>query len=488
MAGGSIPMSKIREIWRYKSMGLSERQIAKALKHSRNTVKKYLLAPVYEEQNAPSQIPEVCNDWMSNIDWERIKAEVEAGVSLNVLWEEEVAKGNCPIQYPGFWKQFSKRFPNLPVTMIRHFQAGERVEIDFCDGIDILLPATGEIIRTHLFMGVLCASRYAYGEFTLSQKSEDFLSAQARMLKFFGGVPQIVSPDNLKSAVNKTHRYDPEINPAYTKLAEHFGFVVVPARVRTPKDKAIIERTLQIFQRWFFARVRHRTFTGLAELNHCLLEHLKLFHQKQHRIFRKSRQEMFEEERLHLNPLPSSEYVVETFKRAKLHSDCHFEFDKNLYSAPWKLRGKTLDIWASSTSVTAYFEGERVAMHGRSKTRAKPVTDKSHYPPEHQAYLEITPCRLREEAKDLGQDVYNVINDLMSGPAPLAHLRRCQGILALRKKYTTEQLNAACKLAREFNRTRVPQIESLAKYQRPKESINITRTENPFLRGDKLFQ
>lgn len=111
------------------------------------------------------------------------------------------------------------------------------------------------------------------------------------MFNYFGGTAQVLSPDNLKSAVTKAHRYDPTINQAYTKLAEYYDVAVVPARVRTPKDKAIVERTIQIFQRWFYMKIRHKTFTSLVELNQCLKEHLIVFSRKQHRIFKRTREE-----------------------------------------------------------------------------------------------------------------------------------------------------------------------------------------------------
>lgn len=119
------------------------------------------------------------------------------------------------------------------------------------------------------------------------------------MFNFFGGTAQVLSPDNLKSAVTKAHRYDPTINQSYTKLADYYDVAVVPARVRTPKDKAIVERTIQIFQRWFYMKVRYKTFTSLVELNQCLKEHLIIFSQKQHRIFKRTREEMFKDEQTH---------------------------------------------------------------------------------------------------------------------------------------------------------------------------------------------
>lgn len=486
MAGRSLTMSDIDEIRRYFEQGNSIRSITEALGKSRNTIRKYI------RENAIKRPPPATLTWVSTMDWDHIHDEVVVqSVPLMVLWEEQVSLGKCTVQYPAFWKQFSKRFPELEITMARQFSPGERIEIDYAEGIELLVPSTGEILKTHLFMGVLCHSRYVYGEFTFTQKSQDFLSSHVRMFEYFGGTTGIVAPDNLKSGVVKTHRYDPEINPAYTRLASHYGFVVVPARVRTPKDKAIVERSIQIFQRWFFFRVRNRTFTSLVELNQCLLEHLKIFHQKRHRIFKKTRQEMFEEEKKALSSLPSSPYEISVHKKAKLHSDCHLEFEHNFYSAPWKLRGQILDVWATDKIIEIYSNGERMALHNRLRVgKGKFQTNKEHYPPQHQAYLEITPSYLREEATKMGSHVSRVIEALLSIDHPLAHLRRCQGILALGRKYSPNKLNNACETALRFEKYRRPYIEALIKNETREqgEVSAIKRTANPFIRGEDLYQ
>jgi hypothetical protein len=374
--------------------------------------------------------------------------------------------------------------------MIRHFSPGDRIEIDYCDGLEILDPASGEILKTQLFVGVLCFSRYAYAEFTWSQKSEDFLNSHINMFKFFGGTAQTLAPDNLKSAVVKTHPYDPEINQAYCRLAQHYNVAVTPARARHPKDKAIVERTIQIFQRWFFYRVRKRTFTGLVELNQCLREHLKTFHEKKHRILQKTRIELFAKEKESLLPLPEHDYVISVHKRAKLHHDCHLQFEYNYYSAPWKLRGTVLDVWAGPTTVEIYHSLERVAFHSRARSGGgRFVTDKKHYPPEHQAYLEITPVFLRKKAEKIGPNTLMVLDKLFSNTHPLRHLRRAQGVVALAGKYGDMKLEMACGLALELEKLTVPFLEKIIKNKNLVNKVlpSIQRGENPHLRGDQLF-
>lgn len=473
-------MNKQSEILRLKDMGFTERAIARTLKTSRRTVHKYLAG---EQKIANSMPPSELFSWDVVIQEHQTD-----GVPLFVLWEELKENEKIKWSYSYFWKLFQNRAPSVfPVTMIRHHPAGEKAEIDYCDGIDILDPVTGEIVTTHLFVGTLCHSRYAYAEFSFSQKSADFLNSHVRMFNFFGGVPRQLAPDNLKSAVNKTHQYDPDINPAYQRLAHHFNIAVVPARARHPKDKAIVERTVQIFQKWFYQKVRKRTFTSLIELNKVLHEHLILFNQKKHRILGRSRFEAFEEEKKELGALPETAFIVRTHKRATLHHDCHLQFGGNFYSAPWIHREKELDVWASEKTLEIFFDGNLIAHHVRSRGKNKVITNKDHYPPAHKAYLEITPQYLIEKSQKGGKDVHALIDSLLSGPYPLRHLRRAQGIVALIKKYPGEQLNHACSQALLLNRPYIRFIEAMAKLP-PYTSAKIPiRENNPYLRQEDLF-
>jgi transposase len=472
-------MNKQNEITRLKNLGIKERAIARALKMSRKTVRKYL---------DDSLVPLVPSSKFL-FSWEEIIKEHQVNdVPLLILWEELKNDNKTNWCYSYFWKQFQKHCPSSKeVTMIRHHISGEKAEIDYCDGIDILDPVTGELVKTHLFVGVLCRSRYTYAEFSFSQKSADFLNSHVRMFKFFGGVPRQLAPDNLKSAVNKTHRYDPDINPAYQRLAHHFNLAVVPARVRTPKDKAIVERSIQIFQRWFFKKVRKRTFTSLIELNRALHEHLIEFNNKKHRILGCSRSEAFQEEKMDLGPLSEVEFMVRTHKRATLHHDCHLQFETNFYSSPWIHREKELDVWASEKAIEIFFDGSLIAQHPRSKGKNKVITNKDHYPPAHKAYLEVTPQYLIEKSKKAGKDVHGLINSLLSGPHPLQHLRRAQGIVALIKKYPADQLNYACEHALLLKRPYIRFIEAMAKKPAYKSSEIPKRENNPYLRQDDLL-
>jgi transposase len=479
----------VNEIRRLIDLGLSQRQIASALKIHRSTVKKYL-----EEKSSDSGEVEsktLLPQWQLALDWPALFGECCQGVPIKVLWEEQVQGKGITVTYEAFYKQLRRRYPKVTESMHRPFVPGERVEIDYCDGISVFDPVTGEEKKTQLFVGVLCFSRYAFAEFTWSQGSQDFLTSHRNMFEFFGGVPKVCSPDNLKSAVTKAHRYDPVINEAYTRLASHYSVAVVPARVRRPKDKAIVERTIQIFQRWFFFRVRKRRFTSLTELNQCLREHLAEFHAKKHRIFQRSRAEMFAGEKSHLAPLPAQPYQIQVHRQATLHPDCHLLYDRNYYSAPHQHRGKTLDIWASQKTVEIYCNGERVAIHARARNPGTFITDRQHYPPRHEAYWDSSLKSLRNKASKIGGATSKLIHKLLDTSNPLEHTRRCQGIVRLSERYSKEEMEQACELALKFDKTTYRFIEGVLKggylKRASHESKPIQRGENPYLRKDTLL-
>ncbi len=491
MAGNGLNLKDANEIKRLWKLGLKKRAIARITKVHRNTVSKYIDEFILENSDQKLQ-PTMLNataptSWTRSIDWENVRSEYLGGVPLNIIHEELLESKQIEVQYAGFWKQAQKRISLTEATMVRIFKPGERIEIDYADGIELLDPVTGEVRKTQFFVGVLCHSRYAFAEFTMTQSSGDFLQSHVNMFEYFGGVTPLLSPDNLKSAVTKVHRYDPVINQAYTRLAEHYKVAVVPARVRTPKDKAIVERTIQIFQRYFFMKVRYRTFTSLLELNQCLREHLVVFNGKLHRIFKRTRLEMFLDEKPHLKALPEVSYKVAVYHRAILSRDCHLFFDQNYYSSPHHLRGKDLDIWATAKTVEIFYEGDRVAFHARGKTKAKFVTDTSHYPPAQQAFAEEDVQKIIARAVSVGPETTAMVKGLLEGPQPLKHFRRSQGIVALSWTYTPALLEAACKEANRFNNHNVQYLERVIKMRegvkRNLENEISARSFNPHLRG-----
>jgi len=251
--------------------------------------------------------------------------------------------------------------------MRQEHRAGEKVFIDYSDGISIIDPATGEFILTQLFLAVWGTSNYTYAEATLSQTMPDWIGSHGRAFQYFGCVPRVLVPDNLKSGVSDACYYEQELNPTYTNIAEHYGCAVLPARPRKPKDKAKVEVGVLIAQRWILAVLRLRTFYSLADLNIAIRQCLERLNTRPLRRAKQSRRELFEAiDRPNALPLPQRPYEYAEWSKARVSIDYHIEIDNHYYSVPFQLLHERLDIRLTASIVEAFRKGERIAAHARS--------------------------------------------------------------------------------------------------------------------------
>ncbi|MBF0493492.1 MAG: IS21 family transposase [Deltaproteobacteria bacterium] len=462
-----IGMRKLKDLLRLKSLGMSQNQTERALKVSGKTIRKYWgraeeVSLVYSEALSEEELErklildfkeKPAREPVNVCDWQRIADEVvKSKVGLSILWEEECAAGRFRLSYSQFCRHFERVHRRSAFSFHKEYEPGKVAEVDFTDGIPILDLKTGELMDTQLFLMVLGASRFTYGEFCLSQDLPTWLNLHTHAFEYFGGVPELTTPDNLKSGITKPCRYEPQINPSYTEYAAHYGFAVLPARVRKPKDKPLVERAAQIFQKWFYQRHRHRRFTSLSELNGQLWADLEIFHEKPHRRFGESRRSRFDRlEKGSLKALPERGFELSCWKKAKQHPDSHIAFENSFYSASYLYRGEIHDIRATVSTVEIYRKGVRIAVHLRASHRGQFRTQKEHLPPGHQALLEITPQRLLDEAKSVGECTVRMLEEILAKRShPALGLRSCQGVMRLGSRYGSKRLEAACRRALEY--------------------------------------
>jgi len=440
--------------------GHGKRRIAQMLGISKNTVKGILRGPGHPDPESPGTDPESSKNsdhWSEQVSWDRIQGELgKRYTTFKCLHEENAPSG---VSYLRFWRELKRRFPENLADQARirfQYAPGERVEIDYCDGISIVDRLTGLERKTHLFAAVSASSDLTFGEFSFSQKQEEFIASHDRMHHFFGGVFKYVVVDNLKSAVHRAHTYDPDTNPVYLDYANHMGFAVLPARPRTPRDKPAIEATIGVIQRQFFAEVRNRIFYSLQELNVCFREYLKRLNHSVMKDYGVSRNERFLEEKPSLSSLPQSMFEVFEYRMAKVHPDCHIQVQKNFYSVPYSLIGQTLRVKVSPRLVEVFnSDHESVAVHTRYQGRGKFATNDHHYPEQKLAAIRFDLIHAKREAEKIGPETLKLIEELLAGPHPLKYLRRIQGILRLRKIYSASAMEYACHQALVFNRPRL---------------------------------
>lgn len=315
--------------------------------------------------------------------------------------------------------------------------------------IGVIDPATGEIREAEIFVAVLGASSYTYAEAQWHQDLPNWTGGHVRAWSYFGGVTQIVVPDNLRVGVSHPSRYDPEINPTYQKMAEHYGVAVIPARSYHPRDKAKVEVGVQNVERWILARLRNQKFFSLLELNQAIRDLLEDLNRRTMEHLGKSRRELFELlDQPALKPLPVTPYEFALWKKAKISIDYHVEYEDHFYSTPCYLYPADVMIRAAEKTIEIFCDGKQVALHPRTHARGGHSTLKAHMPADHQFFGEWSPERFIQWAEKIGPKTAQIIRtELNSRRHPEQAYRACLGILGFARKYSPDRLEAVCHYA-----------------------------------------
>tara|TARA_B110000503_G_scaffold130096_1_gene203079 strand:+ start:241 stop:1761 length:1521 start_codon:yes stop_codon:yes gene_type:complete len=474
-------MRKIRDVLRLRHAGgLSVRQISRSTKISVGSIQKLLTKAKSLELTWP--VPDNLDDnqlarlFYPSADtqtsthfhiphWPNVHQELKrAHVTKQLLWEEYTqAFPNRCLSYSRFCDRYRLWRAKQKRSMRQHHRAGEKCFVDYCGPtVPIISGSTGEIKQAQVFVAVLGASNYTYAEATWSQSLPDWLGSHVRTLEYYGGAPEMIVPDNLKSGVSKACRYDPDLNPSYQQLAEHYQVAVVPARPYKPKDKAKAENAVLIVERWILARLRHHSFFSLAELNHCIRALLDDLNSKPFKQLPGNRRQAFEQlDQPVLQALPTLAYRYTAIKPVKVNIDYHVQYEQHHYSVPHQYVGERLELHAGETLVEIYFRRQPVASHPRKFT-AGFTTHAAHMPTRHRKHQQWTPGRLERWAGDIGPDTLTwVTGQLESKTHPEQAYRVCLGLLALSRQYPAARLNSACRIANNASLNRLKQVKSI---------------------------
>ena len=442
---------------------MSARRIAEALGIGRTTVGDYLRRLAICDLGWP--LPSGLSDaeledrlfprqWSRHRrqpDWSRIHAELKKpGVTLLLLWEDyrrDNPDGYGPSRFYQLYRDWLGRVS--PVMRQTHI-AGEKLFVDYAgQTVEIIDMTTGEVRQAQIFVAALGASNYTCAEATWSQQLPDWLGSHRRAFEFFGGVPKLVVPDNLKSAVSKTVWFEPSINRSYADLAAHYGTAILPARPKKPKDKAKVEVAVQLVERWVLAKLRNRRFHTLATLNDAIRELVDELNRRHSRHLGKSRQELFEEiDKPALQPLPTESYEFAEWKERRIGIDYHVEIDRHYYSVPHQLIRQEVSARITARTIEIFHRGKRVACHLRSRQQRRHTTIPEHMPSSHRRYAGWTHERLCSDAHRIGRDTGTLIELILERkPHPEQGFRACIGIIRLAKSHGNARLEAACSRA-----------------------------------------
>lgn len=513
MSRKRLSMRQIKEVLRLAwEVGLGAREIARSLAIAHPTVLRYLSRGL--EQNLSWPLPEGLSDAAlekllcglpSSVpasrrplpDCAEIHQELKRkGVTLQLLWQEYKEADPSGYQYTQFCDYYRKFVKKLDLSLRQIHKAGERLFVDYAgQTVPVTDPLTGEIRPAQIFVAVLGASNYTYAEAAFSQDLPSWISAHIRAFEYFGGVPSIIVPDNLKSAVIHACRYEPQINVTYQEMAVHYGVAILPARVYKPKDKSKVEVGVLIVERWILAALRNRTFFSLTELNTAILELLRRLNDRPFKKMEGSRQSLFETlDSPALKPLPTTRYEYAEWKKTRVNIDYHIEVEKHYYSIPSALAREEVEARITATTVECFHKGARIASHLRSFQAGRHTTQKEHMPLSHQRYLEWTPSRIIDWAGKVGPACARVIEEILSRRLyPEQGFRSSLGILRLAKSYSDGRLEAACQRAIAIRGYSYKSIASILKHgldQRPMktETETVLPVEHPNIRGAHYYQ
>lgn len=386
-------------------------------------------------------------------DWAYIHREMsKKHVTLALLWTEYREQNPDGYGHTQFSEHYNRWKGKLSVVMRQSHKAGEKTFIDYSgDGLWLTDPETGERKEVELFVAALGASSYIYAEATMTQTSPDWISSHVRMSEYFGGVSEIWVPDNLKSGVNKADRYEPLLNETYRECASHCGSCVIPARAGKAKDKAKVEVSVQIAQRWILARLRNRVFTSIQEMNEAIWERLEILNNRKMRHVNKSRREIFDEiEKPVLKALPAERYVFAEWKKATVNIDYHITFDHHRYSVPYQLVHESCDVRATATIIEIFRRGKRIASHRRSYKRGGYTTLKEHMPKGHREHAEWTPERVIRWSKQIGPNTAALVEKILATKVhPQQGFMAVLGLIRLEKPYGKDRVERASARALE---------------------------------------
>jgi transposase len=503
MPNRRLSVRKIKEILRLKlDCGISEREIARSCHVSRSTVADYLRRAAaarltWSEASAlaESQLEErlfPTEHVPSSVkrpppDCEHIYNELRTyrkfNLTLSQLWLEYKEKHPDGYQYTQFCEHYWRWRKKLDYCMRQEHRGGEKLFIDYSDGLSIVDTLTGELILTQLFLAVWGASSYTYAEASLSQTLPDWVGAHRRALEYFRCAPRVLVPDNLKSGVSKACKYEPELNPTYADMAEHYGCAVLPARPRKPRDKAKVENGVLIAKRWILAVLRHRTFYSLAELNTAIRECLERLNTRPLKKLKKSRRELFEAvDRLNALPLPTRPYEYAEWYKARVQLNYHIEVNHHYYSVPFQLLREKVDVRLTASTLEVFRKGDRIAAHVRSYHKNGYTTLPEHMPPEHRFYAEWNPDRFIRWAGKTGEATARLVEKILATrPYPEQGYKACLGIINLTRNYEPVRVEAAARRALKFKTCSYRSMKSILSAGLDRQSDNGEQPRQPGL-------
>ena len=518
MPNKQLGMEKIRQVLRCYSQGHGTKSISSMLSVSRNTVKKYLqvfqrsgldyeqmlslpdqeLSKLFHEKSRVKTESERLGELKSLLP-EYCKRLKKKGVTREALHREYLSSHPDGYGRTRFYILIQQYIAcSRPIMHLEH-KAGDKMFIDFAgDKLSIIDLDTGEIIPVEVFVAILPCSQLTYVEAVMSQKKEDLIRASENALLYYQGVPSAIIPDNLKSAVTKSSKYEAILNEDFAAFAEHYGCTVIPARAYKLRDKALVEGAVKLIYRSIYPKIQEREFYDQDSLNAAIRVALELHNNTPLTGRKYSRREQFEEiERDSLRKLNPIRFELRHRYRATVMKNGHVRLgeDAHYYSVPCRYIGKKVILSYTSRQVCIYYGYELIATHTRNRARCRYTTLEEHLASHHRYITEWNPDKFIHEAAAIHPDVEAYIRRVMEEKKhPEQAYKSCQGILSFARRVGNTRLTNACRWATSYGLYNYPIIERILNNRQdefPLEDSAGQETEMPShenIRGKEYYQ
>lgn len=485
MAALQIDIMRIKQLLLLKSKNKSNRKIALDIGIDRNTVNHY----VKRLQSSGYSYDELLK--LDELELQKLFPSKEAldqdryavlhglfpgfvnelkkpGCTRQHLWRRYGQEYIDHYSYSQFCQLFSDWLDGKKASGKLNHTAGDKLYIDYAGKkLQIVDKDTGEIRDVEVFIGILPASSYTYVEASYDQTRESLVKSVGNCLRFFGGVPQAIIPDNLKSAVTKSSKYEPVLNKTFRDMGHYYGCVINPTRAYSPQDKALVEGAVKLVYQRIYYEISNMTFFSLKELNrqiHQLLERYNSYKLQTTGISRFKQFVEFEKE--HLSPLPADPYKIKHYNRAKVQKMGYvfLSEQKNYYSVPYRYIGKHVEVQHTIDTVEIYSKKERIATHVKSHRKGHYTTIKDHLSSTHRYYQSWSRDFFVKMAAAIGINTAVYVAKLIDQQSyPEIGFKRSQGIISLKHKYPTQRIEAACEKALAYDICSYRIIENILK-------------------------
>lgn len=507
--GKLLSMVKFREIIRLHDLGYNQTEIARSCGVARATVQDYVrratakgLSYEHLQTISDSEALGLLGKQKSGsvpakaLQFEEVHRELsQKGVTLALLWQEGIDRGDWRLSYAQFCRRYNQWKGRHNLSMRQVYKGGDKLFVDYCgQTVAVVNPETGEVNTAQIFVACLGASNYTFAEATPSQALVHWIGSHQRALDFFGGVPERIVPDNLKSGVSVPCRYEPGINRTYQDFAEHYGLAVIPARPRKPRDKAKVEKAVQEVERQILAPLRHRQFSNFSELNEAIRERLKCLNERKMKGYDLSRRELFERvEQSALKPLPQYPFIFAHWKSAKVNLDYHVEVERHYYSVPYWYAHREVSVKISEQLIEIFYDHQRLAAHPRSRLPYRHTTLAEHMPPEHWAYKNQSKEKFLAWAEQIGEQTHAQVAAIFERKAHEEQaFRTIKGIQRLSTHYGAVRLEAACRRANTYGLVGLRRLKAILQSHHdlvplPAPTVPLTPIEHDNLRGPAYY-